>query len=263
MRIALVVMMLICGVTVYAESPRQINPPKGIESKQATNKQHYGTEEFPFIVKTVKPPKTKEETDSDADDRNDRKALNNFTLALVVVGTLQFIALILQVIFLCKTLGATNKAANAAKESAEALPKIERAYIFAAVGFDNSGVLTVELENHGRTPAILKSMCATRTLNTTPPQEFDNRHKSHIPDGIVIANGKPWPAVVTPDISKEEWELIEGTQFTLFCYGVVEYKDILSQRRNTGFCWQLNYEDGMGRWIIADSKLNYYDKYQD
>ena len=68
-------LILFCAGNGVAESPRQIRSPESIEAKHVSELKQYGTEQFPLVVKTIQPPKSKEETESDADERNDRKAL--------------------------------------------------------------------------------------------------------------------------------------------------------------------------------------------
>lgn len=172
MRIIPVVLILIllCGVGICTGSPREIIPEISIPTHQKPYQIQHGTEQFPFIVKTVQPPKSKEEADRDADERNDRKALNKFTFWLAIVGTLQFIVLGLQIHFLCKTLRSTEKAANAAKTSAEvaekALTMVERPYVFVSCvsefQFDSEKgyFVTYEVSNHGRTPADIDTIQA-------------------------------------------------------------------------------------------------------
>ena len=77
-----------------------------------------------------------------------------FTFFLVVVGFGQGI-------FLYRTDQGTHKAANAAKESADALVIVERPYIFMTTpkivnGPNNGYILEYALTNYGRTPAILR-----------------------------------------------------------------------------------------------------------
>lgn len=157
------------------------------------------------------------------------------------------------------TLEISRQAAKAAQDSAAGLTMIERAYVFAAIRMEEWKIV-VDLKNHGKTPAILKSMFVTRKFHPTPPQEIDTRQKSMIRDGVVIGSDIVWPVALSPWLDDSERQMLDRPDFKLFCFGVIEYLDVLNQRRTTGFCWQYNYQYGVGEWSIADSELNYYDR---
>lgn len=171
MRITLVtvVLLILCGVGFCAES----QPPseKTKRSEHNTDQIQRGTEQSPFVVRTIQTPKSKEETDKDSEERDDRKTLNRFTLCLAVIGFFQLIAFGLQAHRLRQTIGVTEKAANAAQRSAvvaeKSLTMVERPYVFVS---DISGFqydtgreeyfVTYDVSNHGRTPADIERICA-------------------------------------------------------------------------------------------------------
>lgn len=240
--IATVMLLLLTGGRVCAKSQSNANqqqtvsPPahSDIKNKPSQNQYTTGKSPFPGDVKSV--------AGLGASD-NKKEKENRFSDFFNVKVTDVCIALFTVIIgiYTWRLSDSTKKLWASTEESAKALPLIERAYIFASVRIEES-LLVIDLKNHGKTPAILKSMYATRKLNTTPPQEIDSRPKAHIPDGIVIGADESWPAYSPPKITNGEWELIEGGEFTLFCYGVAEYMDVLNKKRTTGFCWQFNFE---------------------
>lgn len=101
-----------------------------------------------------------------------------FTLWLVIVGGGQLLLFWVQLKYIRKSLNdakiaadAAKLSADAAKKSADALPAIERAYVYLDDGIiDNikeivnsdaeriDAIIKFSLKNHGRTPAILKSI---------------------------------------------------------------------------------------------------------
>ncbi|RNC67994.1 MAG: hypothetical protein ED859_11795 [Desulfuromonadales bacterium] len=266
MRIPLALFILLLSATnVVAES----QPTSARTKKQKPEIQKtYSSKSDNKITQTTITTAAQTTTNNPNNRENDKtpkdpniiinEKIAQYTGYLAILAFLQFVAMGVQAWFLCKTLGATKEAANAAQDSADCLAMIERAYVFAAVRMEEWKII-IDLKNHGKTPAILKSLYVTRKFHPTPPQEIDTRPKSMIPDGVVIGADVVWPATITPWLTESERKMLDRPDFKLFCFGVVEYLDILNQKRTTGFCWQFNYQYGVGEWSIADSKLNHYD----
>jgi len=127
--------------------------------KQQAAEDKRGTSESPVIVKVLDPPDANAKTDQDAEDRKERRANEgwnwrfNFLLVLVGVGqggVLLFTALV------------SNKAANAAKVSADAVVSQLRAYISMRIKegmpprFDmkTGPWIAFDIKNTGQTPAF-------------------------------------------------------------------------------------------------------------
>ena len=291
MRIALVVLFLLFEAGVFAESPRQPIQPINIKSDKISTQIQRGTEQFPFIVKTIQHSKTKEESDKEADERDDRKALNNFTRMLVVVGLLQFVVLFFQVYFLCKTLKATQQAAEAAEKSASYISKVERAYVFVGATVGDKKLLNGEfthhdpatdivylsmsavIKNHGKTPAILSKIYGGWIVDSIAPTKssINAMIEEKIPTGIILsADREPYLLEVGDPAQTErfyvafyKWQQIISREKTFFLYGRIEYKDILGADRNTGFCWQYCPDIEAPSFTIANSDLNYCDENND
>jgi len=265
---AIALLLMLCEALAFADSqPNSTKPEKQKPEIQKTYTASRQDKIAPAPISTNQPTANDTYNSEKNHTPEDKNLIINGKIAtytgyLALLAGLQFIAMILQAIFLCKTLGATKEAANAAQDSADGLAMIERAYVFAAIRMEEWKIV-VDLKNHGKTPAILKSLYVTRKFHPTPPQEIDTRPKSMIPDGVVIGTDVVWPANITPWLSESERKMLDRPDFKLFCFGVVEYLDILNQKRTTGFCWQFNYQYGVGEWSIADSDLNYFDKKQD
>jgi len=267
------------GVGVCAES----QPPteKTKRSEHDTYQIQRGTEQFPLVVKTVQPPKSKEETESDSEERDDRKTLNRLTLCLAVIGFFQLIVFGLQARRLRQTIEVTEKAANAAEKSASALPLIERAHVFVEIGLDGLGFnfpkgfhfykdandlgtcsVIAHFKNHGKTPAILTKLHLV--MDKVPayayPTEITEIIKSEIPPGIVISSELTYDIPATTQITPDEWERINAGEILLICYGRVEYKDVLGDKHGTGFCWEYSpLESRKCFYLSPTEKLNHYN----
>jgi hypothetical protein len=90
---------------------------KSQSTKQPTSSDQRGTEQAPFIVKTIPAPKTQDESAQDAKERgeksaNDRK-LVEFTGILALVGFLQLIVFGLQSYYLRRTVEAAGEESEA------------------------------------------------------------------------------------------------------------------------------------------------------
>jgi hypothetical protein len=173
-----------------------------------------------------------------------------------------------------KSLTIAKEAANAAQKSADALPLVEKAYLFIFVELGNKLAspyqtngdmlfsIHTQITNHGKTPAILNKIsgyrvnqdsCPTISTAISPPALA-------VPSGIVVGCGTPYNMTDSPGlvIPSAEWEQIIKGQIKLFWYGRIEYKDVLGGSRETGFCWEFFPDAENPSFTISDSDLNYY-----
>jgi len=173
-----------------------------------------------------------------------------FTGMLVVVGTGQLILFLWQLGLIRDSLVFTKEAADAARAAAEALPKIEKAYVFAKVKLPRPIVPThggvppcpvrVIFPNRGKTPALLKRICAYSIIQAPAPQTLRSgvaTDERRYAPGMVIAADKSLIQEVTVSVNMRQWGAIERREETIFCVGLIEYDDILGNPRETGFCW--------------------------
>jgi hypothetical protein len=147
------------------------------------------------------------------------------------------------------SIAVADKAANAANESAETLPRLERAYLFLhEVQSDlnwppkiSPSVVTLIFKNHGKTPAIFKEMYWGVVFHPYLPNQRDtaNLHGGPLPLSVIVGAGelsKPYPhefaipeAMINPIITGQE----------LMCLvGRVVYEDVLGKPHETHFCRQ-------------------------
>jgi len=169
----------------------------------------------------------------------------------------------------------TRKAANSAKKAADALPTIERAYLFidsiewpkGELGFtlneyNNLNLIKGMIKNVGRTPAILCNISAKVSIKESEyPTREVVRGKSEIvfPKGVIITSDGTenfsCGEIIGPSIMTES----DFIQATILCYGYVIYEDIFGKSHETGFCYEFKPIYLEGRFYISNNKeLNYY-----
>jgi hypothetical protein len=262
MRIALVLLFLLCGVGVFAES--QPVTEKTINSKPSTEQIQRGSENLPFIVKTIQPSKSQEESEKDAEERQDRKILNILTFSLAGIGAMQLFVFGLQARRLRETVKATEKAAEAAKKQTEVAinefisthrPKI----IIRSV--------TIEPPTHPALPIEegkpLKIQAVAVNIGDTPTEIIESN--------ITILVGGPKFDALTPfgpvsnNINKIKlvpggawtfWVTAEQVDFkntpqiislkrgekVIYFFGFISYRDDIGNMRRTAFCRKYNPE---------------------
>jgi len=292
-RLTLIVVLLLFAIASISFAQSQ--PSATDKENQTTQKNsaatahQQSTENFMRTLPAV--PAAKASHDSTTTNTTHQKGKENadwwivkLTAVLAAIALLQFIALVIQSIVmgvqakrLKQTVAATEKAANAAKASAEALPTIERAYVFITVvewfreedrvitedGTEQSTV-TIWLWNPGKTPAILTRLYAIAFPTGTYPDRKDIGEVSDNkipPGGFIIKDERKWKHIEAKiRISNKQWDEIERSgRLKLLCYGRVEYKDIFGDDHETGFCWEWSPHKSHRCFYISNNKeLNYY-----
>ena len=204
------------------------------------------------------------------------------TVAIAIFAFLQFLAMVFQycamskqIKHLKKTVRATKEAADAARKNAEALPEVERSYLFIYTvewfreedriltenGTDQS-TITVWVLNAGKTPAVLRRLNLDAAIRDSYPtrEEIHPIIDNTIPDGkIMRSTNKADAFTAKVRISTEQWGRIEKSQTKLLCYGRIEYKDIFGKDHATGFCYEWSPHEAHRCFYISNNKdLNYY-----
>ena len=178
-----------------------------------------------------------------------------FTYCLVVVGGFQGWYL-----WEAGRIGAVT--ASAAKKSADALPTIERGYLFlseiasgAAVsvvlidekrkdGAQGEATRTFDVElmftNHGRTPAIVKEVFC-RVMVSTEYSEHGACEEAKTGSEKVVPSGGRWHAKSEEfQISDADFQSMrKGGSKRIFAYGEIHYLNIMRESCWTKFCWWL------------------------
>jgi len=248
-------------IVVNAQSHKQI-PKQSPAQQQKTETDKRGTEQVPFIVKTIPTPKSEAESQQDRKEREEKASQAQWTIRLAWAVA---IATFLQALFLLFTLRETKKAANAAKRSADVLPAIERGYLFVNIKLDKTNKSPEELINmrqygltgrnrvqvyiinHGKTPAIIKSFHSKVDFYTAKQvEDFFTGYwitKSIVSSDVdIIEGGKPIdePYPVSFDIGPDEdhYFIDSDNGPKLLCIGIVRYADIFNNSHETVFCWE-------------------------
>lgn len=171
------------------------------------------------------------------------------------------------------SLSIAQKAADAARDSADAFPTIERAYIFAKVkrhpdvkpgqtieaikeGYNQARVIAT---NHGKTPAIITKI--NWYVGVFEDVEIDNKiteleyiPDSMVPPSIIINSGDTKKGLPDCNISIQERDNI-GNKANYACFGRIDYKDIFDKPHTTIFCWK---DDGVFCSPDPDPERNYW-----
>jgi hypothetical protein len=164
----------------------------------------------------------------------------------------------------------TRTAANAARDAAEALPIVERAYVFlkSAESNDISNTLTFgddtvgkfslkwAFKNHGRTPAKIQDLRMMVRYWPKPPSTND-KSGTPLPAPFVIGAGEEWANnPFTFEVYGAEYEQAKAGQGCIYFWGKLGYADIFNARHEVGFCSQWHF--GENRFIITEGDhLNY------
>jgi hypothetical protein len=153
-----------------APGPSKTSQPPQAQSKSAKQQaaaDKRGTDKSPIVVKVLPAPKTKNETDREAKEHDEKttneKLLVLFNGLLVAVVFLQWIWMIRQEIWMRKNVTVAENTAEAAKKSADASLLSLRPWVsceadiisdlkYSADG-DAHIAIGFRLENHGQTPA--------------------------------------------------------------------------------------------------------------
>lgn len=169
---------------------------------------------------------------------------------------------------------ATQKAANAAKDAAEALPILERAYLYfdkvKSPGFEfykvNAGEtrnvpidrwqgrihgqgLIYTVINHGNTPATITEVMGKvaflpyHSADMPPPIDVSNEKGILNYNSIAVAGKKKRKLSCSISLSTENGSIIDirEQRKILFVLGYVRYIDIFGKKHRLGFC--LQYDD--------------------
>ena len=216
--------------------------------------------------------------------------LVKYTRWLVYVGAIQFVALVVQAVIFFRTLrtinrqardmqrqtAATETAANAARDSTQALLNSERAWILADTGEipdnfepnpNSVEILDVRpiVRNTGRTPGWITRGFIRYYLvpggSQLPPEPDYRGNLAEVPVNIILApNGNIQPLHVRIPLSIFV-NVRQGNQ-RLYVYGFVDYTDFANQTRQSRFCLEYHVPHGFdpqirGFYMAVDVPIAY------
>jgi hypothetical protein len=194
---------------------------------------------------------------------------NEYAGVALIIGGLQFAALIGQIIALIWTIRQTRNAVAASQRSAKAAEdavaksdemlahsrdaaiaaqgsheRTERAYLFVGISEIEPidfGAARVELSvrNSGRTPGILKTRMIGRMILPLPPEPDLSLCDASETD-LVYAAGETGVLFNALDVTNNQ-----------VLYGEISYEDIFGHRRHSRYCFQIDVEMKRGRTLGA------------
>lgn len=176
------------------------------------------------------------------------EVIATFTKVLAIVGGFQIIVFLIQVFLLKGTLNATQVAADAAKKSADALPAMERAYIFVEIRFKepfkepvlDQNFCEMVITNYGKTPAILTYIEGfANVFGDYIPQKIEFERTGIMPyyEKIMGSRGEKIIDIdCITSLTKEKIDAVKEMA-RLICFGAIHYEDIFGKCHKTGFCW--------------------------
>jgi hypothetical protein len=144
-----------------------------------------------------------------------------------------------------------------------------RSYLFVAVHVENGILATpsgnaqsqimVRVTNHGSTPAQLIKIRALAQVLERPPTDLPEGLEDEIPSGVVIGPQYIEQQPVVVRVSSDDLAEMERGNRAIYCFGRVEYEDVLGIRRQTGFCWTLDLR-GLDQvfTITPNTRLNHW-----
>ena len=208
-----------------------------------------GTKDTPLIVEMANPPNGDAIAAEIKKNRDDQSTENRrsfiFNTLLMVIGLLQGGALIFTALV-------SNKAANAAKASADAVVSQLRAYVFVTAarihGFEQDGPprLQIRISNRGQTPAYRLTHKHGITYREASVSRF--RGDLFPPDEeapisvATLAPGIIQDAFIDVPLTPEHKATIRNGTHALFAYGEIRYNDAFGKQRTSNY--RLMYGDG-------------------
>jgi len=146
----------------------------------------------------------------------------------------------------------TRESVIATKQAAEALPSIERAYVFITPELEawdpvtdpSHGVynsrysVKFSIYNHGKTPAVIKLIDAKLRVLSEPPDN-DISMASLLPDKVLAA-GESFTPDLSPrgcDVDEDAAVELDNNRAQIWFYGSIWYDDMFGKEHVTRFRW--------------------------
>ena len=100
--------------------------------------------------------------------------------------------------------------------------------------------VVVSFWNYGRTPAIVRNIYPNSVAIGNPAKgpiaEFEQRR---LPRGLAIDTGKADRIKMQINLSRMVQIWAEYNKTPLMVYGAITYLDVMNEKRETGFCWEM------------------------
>jgi hypothetical protein len=249
-----IVLLLVIAVSAQSQGPtpstrKEIKPPQkqsaSEQQKPETDKR--GTEQTPFVVKTIPTPKSQAETDQERKEHQDKASQGWWVIWLTAFVA---IATFLQALFLYFSLRETKKAANAAKDAAEvaetALHVAERAYLridgFEIVQFATGHHINIcyEIHNVGHTPAqIIESLTIVDIVDKdsfkTPIYDIDKGIRGPKQSFIQPNEKASMIGISKEPVTPEGFISVQSNDKLIFAWGKITFQDVFGKTWINGF----------------------------
>jgi hypothetical protein len=122
--------------------------------------------------------------------------------------------------------------------------------------------LKIHFQNHGKTPALLKSLRYYVQWSDQVPNELIDQPNANreLPQGLVVGRDKDWSQGVHERITEEQLRDLGDVVNRIFVVGLMKYEDVLGKTHEVGFCWmsQPQARNAGFQFTIIPSRLNYF-----
>lgn len=161
-----------------------------------------------------------------------------------------------QLIEIKASIAVADKAANAARDSADALLAIEKANIFVMIQFKQEGrginigdnAAEIILTNQGKTTAVLTNIKARKEIypNGHPAPDVMDQQMVDIQissENRIIGSGDIYDKIFPINFfakDKDVWQALEDGGHNYISQGIIQYEDTFGISRTTYFCWEYN-----------------------
>ena len=272
MRIALVVLFLLCGVGVFAESRQTPSENQNTAQNKESAKYHQQPDEIseqrPLFIKIIPPPKSDKEAKTEESERAHKTNVELWTvgtsIATAIILVLQLFVFGRQARRLRETVEATEKAAEAGKKQTEVSIK-------EFVSTHRPKVIvrsvTIEPPSHPALPIEegkpLKIQGAVVNIGDTPTEIIESNITILVAGPTFYARTPFGPAEnningvkLVPGGAYTFWATAEQIDFkntpeiislrrgekVIYFFGFISYRDDIGNMRRTAFCRKYNPE---------------------
>lgn len=270
MRIIFFLLLLLLTGNVMAQSQQpQFPQPAKVTQQQAdpektvreTTNEQRGTEKSPIVIKVLPTREIEEDAKQVQKERQEKAELDRkltdytkdlaiFTAVLACAAFLQLFVFGLQALKLHQTVKATKESADAALKTAQNMEAAERAYVKMShlppgviIGKNETTEwieVTVEVGNHGRTPASVTDVIVDAKVlengdRLPTPFPYHSWEREAFPNAFLVA-GESFlcPTKTLPLRPHKSSDIISGAK-KLWVFGHVDYIDTFGQRYRGGW----------------------------
>jgi hypothetical protein len=251
------VAVLAFGFDAHSQEPASSSQAPREQAAQPTTPDQRGTDQIPLTVKILPAPDSQEKTAKEERDRREKaeidKRIADETARLatytdqLATYTYWTAAFTFCVFLGTVLLGAgTFMAALAAKQAADHIPHVERAYIFieTELGYSHRPAVTYAWWNHGKTSAVVKGLEAHFDVSAIAPNNVPFKANIPIRDEYVMPPADKWtPVHLVRDLTGIQQSDIAASKEFLWFYGSLLYQDVFGKEHVTRFRWRYNPED--------------------